>query len=252
MEDACKERQHEREGNELNNRIERFRYSKKEKAFAAGEGGRLEIFAAGVIANVAWNAICSRDVGFSFDDSRYPRYTCPWQIARETVRINCLHERRRRLHTHSMATSNRAATEHSPPFFHRWPPAMRSCEYLVTVNYTRYRFIFCWQIRATIPWVLPPILFFFFPLSARRSSAVWRARFVCKMFKRAPSPLCSVSRITATSLNDTRTPVCVCFAHLIFGYGLTINFRHSFLSSCGWYLFQFLFSFVYRVDAKQF
>lgn len=38
---------------ELNNRIERFRYSKKEKAFAAGEGGRLEIFAAGVIANVA-------------------------------------------------------------------------------------------------------------------------------------------------------------------------------------------------------
>lgn len=53
MEDACKERQHEREGNELNKRIERFRYSKKEKAFAAGEGGRLEIFAAGVIANVA-------------------------------------------------------------------------------------------------------------------------------------------------------------------------------------------------------
>lgn len=53
MEDACKERQHEREGNELNNRIERFQYSKKEKAFAAGEGGRLEIFAAGVIANVA-------------------------------------------------------------------------------------------------------------------------------------------------------------------------------------------------------
>lgn len=52
MEDACKERHHEREGNELNNRIERFRYSKKEKAFAAG-GGRLEIFAAGVIANVA-------------------------------------------------------------------------------------------------------------------------------------------------------------------------------------------------------
>lgn len=89
-----------------------------------GGGGRLEIFAAGVIANVAWNAICSRDVGFSFDDSRYPRYTCPWQIARETVRINCLHERRRRLHTHSMATSNRAAAKAfaSPPFSHPAAP----------------------------------------------------------------------------------------------------------------------------------
>lgn len=207
-------RQHEREGNELNNRIERFRYSKKEKAFAAGEGGRLEIFAAGVIANVAWNAICSRDVGFSFDDSRYPRYTCPWQIARETVRINCLHERRRRLHTHSMATSNRAATEHSPPFFHHWPPAMRSCEYLVTVNYTRYRFIFCWQIRATIPWVLPPILFFFFPLSARRSSAVWRARFVCKMFKRAPPP-CALCLALPLPLSTIFVPLCACVSRIL-------------------------------------
>lgn len=131
---------------------------------ASAHEGRLEIFAAGVIANVAWNAICSRDVGFSFDDSRYPRYTCPWQIARETVRINCLRQRRRRLHTqrHSVTrasawrrTTGRKRRAFDSPFFRRWPP-IRSCEYLVTVNYTRYRFIFSWQIRATIPWVLSP------------------------------------------------------------------------------------------------
>lgn len=90
-------------------RIERLIASISEKR----KGRRAEIFAAGVIANVAWNAICSRDVGFSFDDSRYPRYTCPWQIARETVRINCLHERLRRLHTHSRDESIRLP----PPFF---------------------------------------------------------------------------------------------------------------------------------------
>ena len=124
--------------------------------------GRLEIFAAGVIANVAWNAICSRDVGFSFDDSRYPRYTCPWQIARETVRINCLRQRRRRLHTQRhtgwrrMARRKRRKRRAFDSPFSVVRPPMRSCEYLVTVNYTRYRFIFPWQIRATIPWVLSP------------------------------------------------------------------------------------------------
>lgn len=165
----AEEKQQDREGDELNS-VSSISYrtidclgveeDRTAGSNATRTAGPLEIFAAGVIANVAWNAICSHDVGFSFDDSRYPRYTCPWQIARETVRINCLHERRRRLHTYTAWRRRMAPwrdeSEHSTPLFPSLAP-IRSCEYLVTVNYTRYRFIFFWQVRATIPWVLSPI-----------------------------------------------------------------------------------------------
>lgn len=86
--------------------------------------------------------------------------------------INCLHERRR-LHTPRLerekvgqreavaARESRLKPSVRAPFSVLANPSLHApgcdpCEYLVTVNYTRYRFIFSWQIRATIPWVFSP------------------------------------------------------------------------------------------------
>lgn len=225
-----------------------FSIFEKGGGFVAGRGGgggRLEIFAAGVIANVAWNAICSRDVGFSFDDSRYPRYTCPWQIARETVRINCLHERRRRLHTHSMATSNRAATKATSIRLPLFPPLAPDAILRIFSYRELHSLPFHLLLADTCDDSLSPStqtplcapsssadsFFFFFLLSARRSSAVWRARF-CKTFKRAPSSPCvSHYRYFSQRLSYPCVYACVrvfrvSYRPRVFVNGLTINFRH--------------------------
>lgn len=212
-----------------------FSIFEKGGGFVAGRGGgggRLEIFAAGVIANVAWNAICSRDVGFSFDDSRYPRYTCPWQIARETVRINCLHERRRRLHTHSMATSNRAATKATSIRLPLFPPLAPDAILRIFSYRELHSLPFHLLLADTCDDSLSPStqtplcapsssadsFFFFFLLSARRSSAVWRARF-CKTFKRAPSSPCALcfalSLLLSTTLVSLSVRVCACVSRVL-------------------------------------
>lgn len=49
-------------------------------------------------ANVAWNAISGRDGGFSFDDSRYPRYKLGGTAERKGVAgANCARDRENKL-----------------------------------------------------------------------------------------------------------------------------------------------------------
>lgn len=123
---------------------------------------------------------------------------------------------------------------------------MRSCEYLVTVNYTRYRFIFCWQIRATIPWVLPPkhpfarhppppILFFFsfssLLVDRRRSGG--HVSSVKRSSAPLPLPVLCVSHYRYFSQRLSYSCVYACvrvfrvsYRPRVFVNGLTINFRH--------------------------